>query len=59
MKVTPWNRLSIDDRISISTEIRKEIKDKKKGKYSQSYPEKRAEIEFAIKNNYIVEVTDF
>jgi len=55
----PWGRLSLDDRIAVNTEIRKEIKDKKNGKYSQAYPDQRADIEFAMKHGYIMEVTEF
>ena len=59
MKMQPWGRLSIDDRIAINTEIRKEIESKKSGKYSQAYPDQRKEIEFAVQQGYIMEVTEF
>ena len=59
MKTKPWGRLTIDERIAINTEIRKEIESKKNGKYSQMYPDQRREVEFAVKNGYVMEVTDF
>lgn len=54
-----WSRLSLDDRFRVNQEIRKEIENKKNGKYSQAYPDRRTEIEYAIKNGYVMEVTDF
>lgn len=50
--------LSLDARIQIDTEIYKEIRAKKNGKYSRQYPDRRTTLDEIVKNGYQLEVTD-
>lgn len=56
--MSDFYRLNLDDRIAIDTQIYKEIRAKKNGKYSQQYPDRRTTLDEVVRNGYQIEISD-